>query len=168
MCTSHDSHLAVSFKWKWKIVSDICFRELSNSAAYTVSEPRPNQIPQESRSPSGEAPLNTVQGNYVWQKPSACGGRSIDLWLCLTADIVPYWCPCPGSWVCIQLNHLRDRHQSLSLMWHPCKERGGVSPSEWKRETDRQKQAERQRQRDVCQAEKAATDPVKRTRLLFN
>lgn len=45
------------------------------------------------------------------------------------ADIVPYWCPC--SWVCIQLNHLRDTVQSQFLMWHAGKERGRLSVCEW-------------------------------------
>lgn len=49
------------------------------------------------------------------------------------ADIVPYWCPC--SWVCIQLNHLRDRVQSQFLMWHPGKERGRESVRVWVRDT---------------------------------
>lgn len=37
------------------------------------------------------------------------------------ADIVLYWCP--RSWVCIQLNHLRNRDQSQFLMRHSGKKR---------------------------------------------
>lgn len=57
------------------------------------------------------------------------------------ADIVPYWCPC--SWVCIQLNHLRDRDQSQFLMWHPGKERG-ERVCEW--ETQRKILREREKE----------------------
>ncbi len=68
-------------------------------------------------------------------------------------DIVPYWCLC--SWVCIQLNHLRDRVQSQFLMWHPGKERGRervcVCVSERQIERDKR---EREEGSGGCQAAK--------------
>lgn len=60
------------------------------------------------------------------------------------ADIVPYWCP--YSWVCIQLNHFRDRDQSQFLMWHTSKDRGRKSVYVWVRDRERDdEEADRQR-----------------------
>lgn len=67
------------------------------------------------------------------------------------ADIVPYWCL--RSWVCIQLNHLRDRVQSQFLMWHPGRER------ERERECVSERQRDRYRERGAQEAARQRKQP---------